>query len=110
MNWEIIHWPIGGRMQLCETEQVARNLVSEMKGQLGQGHIVREVRVTKHEKLYKPEWVDPTTSAMGGETSCLNNPDNWYSAGEWGKLVRKKKNRVENGKGKSIQNRNSGDD
>ena len=89
-------------MQLCETEQVAKNLASVMKGQLGQGHIVREVRVTKHEKLYKSEWVDPCTSAIGGEKSYLDRPKKWFSSTKWGELVQKK--RDEDGKGKSIQN------
>ena len=50
--YEVIHWPLGGRIQLCNTEASARNLA--LMGTTGTGHIVRQV-VFLNEKLIKSQ-------------------------------------------------------
>ena len=50
--YEVVHWPLGGRIQLCQTEDTARNLA--LLGKTGTGHIVRQV-VFLNEKLIKSQ-------------------------------------------------------
>ena len=38
-RWEIVHWPNGKRVQLCDSKEVAERLLPYH----GKGHIVREV-------------------------------------------------------------------
>ncbi len=52
ISYEVIHWPLGGRIQLCQTEDIARNLAA--LGKTGTGHIVRQV-VFLSEKLIKSQ-------------------------------------------------------
>ena len=44
-KWEVIHWPQGGRLQLCETKEVAEKLaVNNNNKPAGiSNHIVREI-------------------------------------------------------------------
>ena len=43
-KWEVVHWPQGGRLQLCETKEVAEKLVSNSIKPAGiTNHIVREI-------------------------------------------------------------------
>ena len=52
ISYEVVHWPLGGRIQLCQTENLARNLA--LLGKTGTGHIVRQV-VFLNEKLIKSQ-------------------------------------------------------
>ncbi len=52
ISYEVVHWPLGGRIQLCQTEDTARNLAA--LGKTGTGHIVRQV-VFLNEKLIKSQ-------------------------------------------------------
>jgi len=52
ISYEVVHWPLGGRIQLCQTEDIARNLA--LLGKTGTGHIVRQV-VFLNEKLIKSQ-------------------------------------------------------
>tara|TARA_Y100000310_G_C20086703_1_gene536369 strand:- start:190 stop:432 length:243 start_codon:yes stop_codon:yes gene_type:complete len=60
--WELIHWPEGGRAQLCQTKEVAERLLSTMTNP--EKYILRPVRFTKTQAEYK-----------------------WMSADDWSKRV-----------------------
>ena len=47
-KWEVIHWPNGGRMELCETKELADRLAMIH----GKNHIVREVWFLDDGTLY----------------------------------------------------------
>ena len=43
-KWEVVHWPQGGRLHLCETKEVAERLaVTDIKPAGISNHIVREI-------------------------------------------------------------------
>ena len=46
VRYEVIGWPGGGRLQLCETREIAEALVKDS------GDIIREVWFTKKGKYY----------------------------------------------------------
>ena len=47
-HWEVIHWPQGGRLQLCETKEVAERLaVTDIKNRNKNDNRKKRIRVAE---------------------------------------------------------------